>query len=71
MSVLNIRELLQREIAGLPEDLVREVFDFLMFVRERRTEEKFLWEQVEAAETYRRAHPDEVIRATADEWEME
>ena len=69
MSTLTTRELLQREIAGLPEDLLREVFDFLMFVRERRTEEEFLWEQVEAAQTYRQAHPNEVITATADDWE--
>jgi hypothetical protein len=69
MSVLNVREELQREISSLPEDLVREVLDFLMYVRDRQTEEDFLHEQIEAAEAYRREHPEDVIIMTAEEWE--
>ncbi len=66
---LNTRELLQQEIASLPETLTEEVFDFVLFVKARRAEESFLWEQVEAARAYRRDHPDEVVTASADEWE--
>jgi hypothetical protein len=69
MSTVNTRELLQREIAVLPDDLLGEVFDFLMFVRERHSEEDFLWEQVEAAQAYQRAHPEDMTIATAEEWE--
>jgi hypothetical protein len=69
MSALSSREFLQREIAALPEDLLREAFDFIMYLRERQSEENFLKEQVEIALAYRRAHPDEVMTVTADEWE--
>jgi len=65
----NIREKLQQEVASLSDALAEEVFDFVLFVKARRVEEAFLWEQAQAAEAYRRAHPDEVVTATADEWE--
>jgi hypothetical protein len=69
MATVSTRELLQREIAVLPEDLAQEVLDFLMFVRERRVEESFLWEQAEAAQAYRQAHPGEAVTVTGEEWE--
>ena len=68
MANLNTRELLQEEIASLPDALAEEVFDFVLFVKARRAEESFLWEQAQAAQAYRRAHPDEVVTSTAEEW---
>ena len=50
MATLNTRELLQQEISSLPEALAEEVFDFVLFIKARRAEESFLWEQVEAAQ---------------------
>ncbi len=40
-----------------------------MYLRERQSEEDFLREQIEIARVYRRAHPDEVMTVTAEEWE--
>lgn len=71
MATLNTRELLQQEISSLPESLAEEVFDFVLFIKARRAEEAFLWEQVEAAQAYRRAHQDEAITSTAEEWEAD
>jgi hypothetical protein len=69
MATMNARELLEREIESLPEPLAAEVFDFVMFVKDRHAEEEFLWQQAEAAETYRREHPDKVMTASANEWD--
>jgi hypothetical protein len=69
MSSMTVQELIQFEIAQLPETLAREVLDFVMYLRERQSEEDFLKEQIEIAEAYRRAHPDEVFTMTAEEWE--
>jgi hypothetical protein len=66
---MTIQELIQFETARLPEKLAREVLDFVMYLRERQSEEDFLREQVEIAQAYRRAHPDEVVTMTAEEWE--
>jgi hypothetical protein len=68
MSSMTVQELIQLEIAQLPEKLAREALDFIRYLRERQSEEDFLKEQVEIARAYRRAHPDEVITMTADEW---
>ena len=62
---LTVREMLQQEIASLSEMLAEEVFDFVLFVKARRAEESFLWEQVEATYAYRRTHPEETVTATA------
>lgn len=69
MKSMTIQELIQFEIAQLPEKLAREALDFIMYLRERQLEEDFLEEQVEIARAYRRTHPDEVMTVTADEWE--
>ena len=69
MAAMNTREMLQHEIESLPDALAEEVFDFVMFVKARREEEAFLWEQAETAQAHRRAHPDEVITSTAEEWD--
>lgn len=69
MKSMTAQELIQFEIAQLPEKLAREVLDFVMFLRERQSEEDFLSEQVEIARAYRRAHPDEIVTMTAEEWE--
>jgi len=69
MRSMTVQELIQFEIAQLPEKLAREALDFIMYLRERQSEEDFLNEQVEIARAYRRAHPDEVITVTAEEWE--
>jgi hypothetical protein len=69
MKSMTIQELIQFEIAQLPDKLAREALDFIMYLRERQSEEEFLWEQVEAAQQYRREHPEDVIIMTAEEWE--
>jgi len=71
MAVSSTLEMLRQEIASLPERLAEEVFDFVLFVKARRAEEAFLWEQVEATRAYRRDHPEEIITASADEWEAD
>ena len=69
MKSMTVQELIQFEITQLPEKLAREALDFVMYLRERQSEEDFLKEQIEIAQAYRRAHPDEVVTMTADEWE--
>ena len=67
-STLSTQQLLQKEIETLPGNLMSEVLDFVQFLKEKWTEEAFLWEQVEKSNSYRRQHPDEVITMTVDEW---
>jgi hypothetical protein len=69
MKSMTVQELIQFEIAQLPEKLAREALDFILYLRERQSEEEFLREQIESAEAYQRAHPEDVIIATAEEWE--
>ena len=38
---MSTRELIQKEVAALPESLQREVFDFARFLRTRINNEKF------------------------------
>jgi hypothetical protein len=49
------------------------VYDFylfcLLFVKARRAEENFLWQQVKETQSYRRRHPDQVGTVTAEEWD--
>ncbi|MEW6716787.1 MAG: hypothetical protein AB1345_04695 [Chloroflexota bacterium] len=69
MTALNIREMLLREVKRLPESLAEEVFDFVLFVKERHAEEAFLWQQVQETQSYRQKNPQDVISATAEEWD--
>ena len=41
----------------------------LLFVKGRHAEEQFLWAQVEETRKHRAEHPDEVVTATADDWD--
>jgi hypothetical protein len=68
MVTTTVQQLLQNEVQTLPDDLVIEVLDFIQFLKSRRAEEAFLWEQVEETRAYRRRHPEEVMTVTADEW---
>ena len=38
---MTTRELIEREVASLPEPLQREVYDFARFLRFKRTDESF------------------------------
>ena len=38
---MSTRELIERELAELPEPLQQEVYDFVRFLRSRRDEERF------------------------------
>jgi hypothetical protein len=69
MTALNVREMLKREVELLPETLAEEVFDFVLFVKEQRAEEVFLWQQVRETQAYRQRNPQDVITATSDEWD--
>jgi hypothetical protein len=69
VSHRTVKERLQDEIAGLPESIAQEALDFVLFVKARHAEEKFLWAQVEETQRHREAHPEEVMTVTADEWD--
>jgi hypothetical protein len=60
--------LLQNEIQALPDDLTVEVLDFVQFLKARREEDLFLWQQVEETRAYRERHPEDVQTVTADEF---
>ena len=38
---MSTRELIEREVAGLPEPLQREVYDFACFLRSKKEDEAF------------------------------
>ena len=38
---MSVRELIEREVASLPEPLQREVYDFARFLRSRQAEDQF------------------------------
>ena len=38
---MSTRELIEKEVAGLPETLQREVYDFARFLRRKKQEESF------------------------------
>jgi hypothetical protein len=69
ISSRTVQETLRDEIADLPEPLAQEALDFVLFVKSRHAEEKFLWSQVEETEKHRREHPEEVMTVTADEFD--
>lgn len=69
MTVLMARELLKHEIELMPELLAAEVLDFVLFVKARRAEETYLWQQVEATQVRRGQRPEEVHTVTAAEWD--
>lgn len=69
MSTQSVQEMLQDEITSLPESLAEEVLDFVLFVKSKREEDEFLWQQVEETRSYRAQHPDDVKTATAEEWD--
>jgi hypothetical protein len=62
------QRLLQQEIRTLPEELTAEVLDFVQFLKARRVEERFLWQQVEETYAYREQHPEEVLTLTTEEF---
>jgi hypothetical protein len=68
MAEQRAQDLLRREIDDLSDIVAQEVLDFVLFVKARRAEEAFLWEQVEAAQRHRQEHPDEVKTVDADTW---
>ena len=47
MATVSAQRLLQQEIRALPDDLTVEVLDFVQFLKARRAEDGFLWQQVE------------------------
>ena len=69
MSVQTAHEMLQSEIESLPEALVREVLDFVLFMKSRYKEDRFLWDRVLETRAYREEHPDEVATVSAEEWD--
>ncbi len=68
MSTVSAQRLLQQEIRALPDDLTVEVLDFVQFLKARRAEDRFLWEQVEETRDYRQQHPDEIWTVSADDF---
>ncbi|MBX0327507.1 hypothetical protein K2Z83_07420 [Oscillochloris sp. ZM17-4] len=70
MTSQRAQDLLRQEIDDLSESIAQEVLDFVLFVKARRAEEAFLWEQVESAQRHRQAHPDEVQTVDAATWDQ-
>ena len=68
MSTVSAQRLLQQEIRALPDDLTVEVLDFVQFLKARRAEDSFLWQQVEETRAFREQHPEEVWTVSADEF---
>ena len=71
MSGQTVREMIQQEIATLPEPLAEEIFDFVLFIKARRAEEEFLWKQVKETHSYRQQHPEDIMTVTLEEWEAQ
>ncbi len=69
MSTLTLQERLQHEVESLPPSLIEEILDFILFVKARRVEEDFLWQQVEKTRLYREQDPNNVMTVTAEEWD--
>jgi len=63
-----VQRLLQQEIQTLPDELTTEVLDFVQFLKTRRMEDRFLWQQVEETYAYREQHPEEVLTMTTEEF---
>lgn len=68
ITTASAQRLLQQEIQALPDDLTVEVLDFVQFLKARREEERFLWQQVEETRAHRQRHPEDVQTVTADEF---
>lgn len=68
MSAISAQRLLEQEIRVLPDDLTIEVLDFVQFLKARRAEDSFLWQQVVETRAYREQHPEEVWTVSADEF---
>lgn len=69
MSTFSQTERLKQEIEGLSPSLIEEILDFVLFIKTRREEDAFLWEQIEETFTYRQQNPDEVMTVSGEEWE--
>ncbi|MFL5803231.1 MAG: hypothetical protein ACJ8CR_16020 [Roseiflexaceae bacterium] len=70
MQPQSIHQLLKHEIDTLPDPLAESVFDFVLFLKERHSEELFLWQQVEETNAYRQQHPEDVQTVIGEEWEQ-
>lgn len=68
ITTVSAHRLLQQEIQALPDDLTVEVLDFVQFLKARREEDRFLWQQVEETRAYRQRHPEDVQTVTADQF---
>ncbi len=69
MKTRPVREILRQQVEGLTEEMAQEVLDFVLFMRARRKEDEYLWQQAEETRAFRELHPEDVVIATADEWD--
>jgi hypothetical protein len=69
MKAKPTRDLLRQQVETLTEEMAEEVLDFVLFMRARRNEDEYLWQQAEEARAFRREHPDDVVISTAEEWD--
>jgi hypothetical protein len=70
MQTDTVRTMLKQEIDTLPDTLAESVYDFVLFIKARHSEEIALWQEVEATQAYREQHPEDVQTVTAEEWEQ-
>ena len=68
MATVSAQRLLQQAIRALTDYLTVEVLDFVQFLKARRAEDGFLWQQVEETRAYREQHPEEVWTVSSDEF---
>ena len=69
MSTLPLTKRLQQELEGLSPALIEEILDFVLFIKARRQEDTFLWQQVEETYRYRQQNPNDVMTVSGEEWE--
>ncbi|WP_129630573.1 hypothetical protein [Candidatus Oscillochloris fontis] len=70
MALPRTHTMLKQEIDDLNESDAQEVLDFLLFIKARRAEEAFLWQQVEEVQHRRQADPGAVQTVDVATWDL-
>ncbi len=69
MKAKPARDMLRQQVEALTDEMAEEVLDFVLFMRARRKEDEYLWQQAEETRAFREQHPEEVVISTAEEWD--
>jgi antitoxin component of MazEF toxin-antitoxin module len=67
---LSRRKLLQQSLDRLSDAELEEMMEYLEFTTiPQKVEESFLWQQVEASQSYNARHPDQVFTVSVEDWD--